>query len=190
MRLWQRRTTPVALPFAVIPASSRSLSPGHLVGQADAPLVVHVYSDYQCPHCRTLWHRSRKLLDERPSDVSFAIHALPASGDPAAVAAAIAAECAAKYGLFADAHSFLLEHQDSLRTAGLAGLAGALAVPDSAAFAMCQASPQTAALVNADRAVGESLGVAATPIIIIGRDVYRGVPHGLEKLIDSALSIR
>ena len=178
---WWRMHHQADTPAFALLSAAQTLPGGRLIGRADARLIVHVFSDYQCPACRGLWRRSNSLLRSEPSAVAFIIHAYPLATHRFAVTAAVAAECAGRSGRFHAAHDYLFRHSVSLSLETIIGLPAAVGLPDTTAYNRCTKGESAAAAINRDREVAEKLGVNATPIVIIGRDVFRGIPSNLER---------
>ncbi len=105
----------------------------HLLGQADAPITLVEYGDYQCPHCARAHPRVTTLQQRFGDRLTFVFRNFPlAESHPEAFHAAEAAESvAAHWGTdaFWKMHDLLFEHQqddlDALDDAHLARYAEA-----------------------------------------------------------------
>jgi protein-disulfide isomerase len=89
--------------------------------------------------------------------------------------AAIAAECAARFGKFWEYHDRLFQDQDRLGRDDLVSTAVDLGI-DRAAFTACLADPATRGRVMADTDAGARLGVKSTPTLFINRRTVEGAP--------------
>ncbi|MBX3144023.1 MAG: thioredoxin domain-containing protein [Trueperaceae bacterium] len=154
-------------------------SAAHAIGPADAPYVVRVFSDFQCPFCRQF------VLEVQPNiealllsrgDVRLEFHHFPLNSiHPNATPAAEAAECAAHVAGeegFWKFHDLLFERQPTWSrvidpSAAFAGIAETAGI-DAAAFGACLGSGQFADLVEtAYRAAGEALMLTGTPTVFL-----------------------
>lgn len=183
-----------------------TISPSQVAGQAFAttrnalpakkatakPVVLRVYSDFQCPYCLQFETQTLPaLLAKLPDDVRIEFHQFPLESiHPLARPSAEASECAAqqdkfwtyKDALFTD-RSWLVSNPREvfLRLAGKVGL-------DNAAFQKCLDSNAGKAAVDAGLAEAARLGLNGTPTVFINGFQARN-PYdlpGLLNLIDFA----
>jgi len=141
-------------------------------GPAEAPVVVTVFSDFQCPWCRKLVPSLEKLQDEYPHDVriSFRNHPLT-SIHPLAEGAALAGVCASEQGRFWPFHDLLFADPSRLEPDALAG-AAAEAGLDVEAWEACRGSEEARQRLARDVEEGRRLGVDSTPSVWVdGRPV-------------------
>jgi protein-disulfide isomerase len=153
----------------------------HMRGPADAAITVVEFSDFECTFCGKAFRDLRDLEDRHaglirvefhhfPLDTACNAH-VPESVHPSACTAAIAAECAARFGRFWEYHDRLFGEQDRLGRDSLLATAVDLGI-DRAAFSACLDDPAARARVVADAAEGARLGVRSTPTLFInGRPV-------------------
>jgi protein-disulfide isomerase len=81
----------------------------HVLGQADAPVTVLEYGDYECPFCRGAARDVHEMLERYPDAVRFVFRNFPiAQLHPHAVQAAHAAEAAGAQGKFWEMYQVLL----------------------------------------------------------------------------------
>jgi len=92
-------------------------------------------------------------------------------------------------GKFWPMHDSLFAHQKALDAASLATYAEALGL-DMTAFSECISCPQSAQAVAADVALGQSLGVQATPTFFInGEEMVGAYPQSdIASVIDAKLA--
>jgi len=149
-------------------------SDGHpFIGDPEAPIVLHEYSDYLCPFCgRHFQETYPLLLDEyvASGQVRLVFHDFPIpSLHPTAPIGHQAALCVAEQGpaLFWAMHDALFARQSEWnRLPDPTEFAGALAEEigaDPVAYAECMASERTVDAVDASMAAGDALGFNATP---------------------------
>lgn len=151
-------------------------------GNAGALVTIVEYSDFQCPFCR----RMSPVVEETmrgPSagDLRWVYKHFPLRIHPWAEPAAVASECARQVGgndAFWSLHDLYFAEQDAFTTenhrervmawAQKAGLS-------RARFERCLESPAAKQRVQADLAEGQSLGVDATPTLMINGRKSPGV---------------
>jgi protein-disulfide isomerase len=143
----------------------------HVRGPADGSLILE-YGDYECPYSRQAYRQIQ--LVERELDVRFAFRHFPLTDiHPHALAAAAAAEAAARQGRFWEMHDALFHHQKALEDADLSGYAGELGL-DLGRFDDDRASTDVRARVERDVASGLETGVVlGTPTLFVDGVVHR-----------------
>ncbi len=70
------------------------------IGASDAKVKVVIFSDFQCPSCKTLFPAFRSVIAKYQDRVEFAFKELPLSSHPQSGDAALAATCAQDQGKF------------------------------------------------------------------------------------------
>ncbi|MEB2344163.1 MAG: thioredoxin domain-containing protein [Deltaproteobacteria bacterium] len=157
-------------------------------GDAQAPVTIVEFSDFQCPYCRSMREPMEALFEEYPGKLRLVYRHFPLSSHAEAMPAAQASMCANEQGRFWPYHDLLFEHQDALSDEKLRELAGAVGL-DLAAFETCLASERYRALVEADLAAGRDAGVQGTPAYFVnGKPVFGAEPIDVfRRLIESEL---
>jgi protein-disulfide isomerase len=167
------------------------------LGDADAPVVVTEFSDYQCPACASVEAQVIPELIARYVDTGkarFVYREFPLESiHPAAKAASVAAVCAGQQGEYWQMHEKLFASQQewSAADADPSSFFEAYAEEiglDAQAFTACLDSPEANVIVRGDQVAGESLGVNATPYFFINDLPIRGgLPvEALGRIIDYA----
>lgn len=143
------------------------------IGDPEAPVTLHEYSDYLCPFCGRHFQATYPLLlDEYvvSGQVRLVFHDFPIpSLHPTAPIGHQAALCVAEQGpaLFWAMHDALFARQSEWNQLGdPTAFVGALAEEigaDAEAYADCMADGRTVDLVDAGMADGDALGFNATP---------------------------
>ena len=148
---------------------------GLTLGQLSAPLRIVVFSDYQCPYCA---HLSQALADiRRTKNVAVTYRNYPLEAThPAALAAALAAECANAQGRFAALHELMVTRRDSVGVKPWEAFGKAAKIPDLHKFTHCIDDSTYIRNVRRDIALGDSLGIQATPTFLIRDRVFTGDP--------------
>src|SRR5215813_128964 len=87
----------------------------HAQGQADAPLTLVEYGDYQCPYCGAAFPVVKRLQKALGAKLRFVFRNFPlTNAHPYALVAAEAAEAAALQGKFWEMHDLIYENQGML----------------------------------------------------------------------------
>lgn len=161
-----------------------SMPPGeHVRGPADAVITMVEFSDFECAYCAKAFRDLRDLEGQHAGKIRVVFHHFPL--DPecnpnvpsrvhrSACLAAIAAECAARFGRFWEYHDQLFEDQTRLDRDDLVATATGLGI-DRATFNACLDDPEARTRVLADAAMGASLGVKSTPTLFINGRTIEG----------------
>lgn len=136
-------------------------------------IVLIEVSDFQCPYCGQSAREVLPQLEEklvRPGKVEVIFLNLPLPTHPNAFQAAEAAMCAGYQKKFWEMHHLLFANQQALAPDRLPGYAEKLGL-DVAAFQKCLSEGQPAGEIRREMRVAEELGIAATPIYLLGRRV-------------------
>jgi len=141
------------------------------LGNANAPVTLLEFSDYQCPFC------ARHYRDVMPSlvkdyvetgKVKYVMRENPIQSiHSRAMPAAQAALCANDQGKYWDMHNIMFDNQRELSDENLRTYAGTIGL-DTAAFNACLESEKYKDRVNEDLAAGRDLGIRGTPGFLIG----------------------
>lgn len=175
-----------------VPASAFS-KVRNVAGNPNAPVVIRVYSDFECPYCeqldRTLMTNYRKNL---PADVRLEYHHTPLESiHPRARPAAEASECVAEQGLFWAFHDALFMDRSWTKLNELGpfflSVASKLGI-DMDQFRACASSRKYKGLVDAGLAESARLGVQGTPTVFVnGYRVANAYDRAtLERLVNFA----
>lgn len=146
-----------------------------LLGPETADDTLVVFSDFQCPFCR----RAASMIDTLSSrrDILVIFRHFPLESHGQARTAALAAECARDVGRFREYHDLLFKQQDKVQKADWVQFARTVGIAPTAAFQDCISRELKAHLVDGDVALGESIGVAATPTFVAEGSLVRGLPN-------------
>jgi len=156
------------------------------LGNLNSSIVVEIYTDLECPYCRTL-HESLDSLNADYGDVvKFIYYHFPLSNHANARSAAIAAECAKMQGYY-------YEYMDEVYSAGylkgnsLFNLAESLGL-DMEKFNACVSDPVIAIRVDDMKSAGLAAGVRGTPSVFVnGTQLSSWSPSSIELAIEKLI---
>ena len=165
------------------------------MGDANAPVTLVEYADFECPVCRNLHDVLRGLLPNYAGKIRLVFKDFPIEQlHPWARTAAIGARCAYRQqpAAFWKMFDLIYDNQDIISASNawskMAEYAGQAQL-DVDAFKACMASPEAAAAVNASHANGELLEVNSTPTVFVnGRRLIGADSHLLEQYINYELA--
>jgi protein-disulfide isomerase len=171
----------------------------HVIGDADAPITIVEFSDFQCPFCARFFSETEGQLMDQYVDtgkVKIAYRHFPLSFHQNAQKAAEASECAAKVGgndAFWKYHDILFQRGQGdgtgLNNADLKAYAAELKL-DTTKFNSCLDGGEMASVVQKDFADGQAAGVSGTPSFYLnGQQIVGAQPFSVFKAaIDAELS--
>jgi serine/threonine protein kinase/protein-disulfide isomerase len=160
-----------------------------ILGPADAAVTVVEFTDFQCEFCAMASQRLDQIIEEYPGQIRLAYHAFPLGIYEWSEVAAEAALAAHQQGQFWQMRERIFAHQDERSEATFMREAGRLGL-DMAAFRAFLEGDAGRAAIQADVALGESLGVRGTPTLFFnGRVVNGAVPlEELRQIVSSELA--
>jgi len=178
----------------IIPSLQRSLAPvgeivqitpvehpmvdGTTLGDPNAPVLIEVWEDFQCPACRTFSETiEHQVIDNyvATGKVRYVFRHFPFLDDAAATResdqAANASMCAAEQERFWDYNDILYANWNSENAGAftdkrLVAFAETLGL-DMAAFNSCFEENKYKEQIDADKALGTSRGVTGTPSVFV-----------------------
>jgi protein-disulfide isomerase len=164
----------VAFPApAAIEGHPGAPGPSPSMGPEDAPVILFVFSDFQCPVCRRAVEPLKKLVRDLAPDVRVVFKQMALPSHPRARGAAIASLAAFRAGHFFAFHDRLFASQRELDDATLRAHAEAVGA-DLATYDDALQDPALGAQVDHESAVGTTLGVRGTPGFIVNGKVSVG----------------
>lgn len=156
-------------------------------GAPMAPVTIVEFSDFQCPYCAAAHPELDRLVREFEGQVKLVFKHFPLGGHPRAAAAARAAEAARQQDKFWEMHDVLFQNQRALEDADLERYAGMVGL-DVERFKADMASEEVHERVEADRALGEQLGVEGTPTVYVNgrllREPFKALPAYLREELE------
>jgi protein-disulfide isomerase len=172
--------------------SGPSLGGNNFKGDANAPVTIVEFSDFECPFCGRFYSETLSQIEENYIDtgkVKMEYRHFPLSFHPEAGPAAEASECAREQGKFWDYHDILYENQGSLGEANYKKWAVELGL-DTGKFDSCFDSGKFRDKVQQDFTDGQAAGVSGTPSFLINDKLVVGAqPFSVfESAIEEALA--
>lgn len=165
------------------------------LGEANAPVTLVEYSDFECPVCRNLHDVLRGMLPNYAGKLRVVFKDFPIEQlHPWARTAAIAGRCAYQQNpaAFWKVYDFIYDNQELISAANAWTKMTEYATQsgvDLATFKSCMASPEAVAAVNASHANGELLEVNSTPTVFVnGRRLVGADQRLLEQYINYELA--
>jgi protein-disulfide isomerase len=171
----------------------------HVLGDPKAPVSLIVFTDLECPFCKTFHQSIEGLKDNYIKDGKIAViyRNMPLDGlHTKARSEAIASECVAKLGgnsqywAFVDKIFANTPSNDGLDQSKLPVFASEVGINQSA-FASCLKDKAVADKVAAQEADGQKAGAQGTPypIVLLGGEVKGALPGALptdqlKKMVD------
>jgi protein-disulfide isomerase len=146
----------------------------HVRGEANAAVILE-YGDYECPYSRQAFRAIEQVERQLSGRVRFAFRHFPLTQiHPHALAAAAAAEAAARQERFWEMHGLLFHRQKALDDDDLRSYADELGL-DLARFDRDRADAEVLARIARDVTSGEASGVVrGTPTLFIDGVLYQG----------------
>lgn len=136
-------------------------------GNPDALVTIVGFEEFNCGHCKDAQPVLDDVLDAYADDARFVFKHFPLENAfPQAYPSAFAARAAFAQGEFWAYHDALFEHQADLDSDIYTTLAEGLDL-DLDAFEDERQSERVQVDVAADRALGQTLGVASTPVFFV-----------------------
>jgi protein-disulfide isomerase len=165
---------PIAAPSVMTPTDAAD---GHALGQADAPVTVEVWADFQCPYCALFTTQVEAQVVStyvETGQVRLVFRDLAFLGEESRWAS-VAAHLAEEQDAFWPYHDYLFANQQRENVGGfsldrLQEIAGRIGLDRSAFDAGLQidAARATFARIQADfQADAARLGISATPSVVV-----------------------
>ena len=158
-------------------------------GNANAPVTIVEFSDFQCPFCQRVNPTLEKIRQTYGDRVKIVFKDFPLPNHPQAPKAAEAARCAADQNKFWEMHDAMFANQRALELPGLKQTARAIGL-DGTTFDSCLDSGKHAGVVADNADLGEKMGINSTPTLYVnGRQILGAMPFEVFKqVIDEELA--
>ena len=161
---------------------------GSCRGPLDAPVVVEVFADFECPFSAKVASSLRQLQDSYSDDVVLVFRNYPLPFHKHAKSAAKAAIAAGKQGKFWEMHDALFQNHRSLSEERYRTFALELGL-DMDRFNTDYASGETELQIGREMAAGRNHGVRGTPTILVNGERANGrTLEAFSQMVEQALS--
>ncbi|MEP6715054.1 MAG: DsbA family protein [Terriglobia bacterium] len=182
-----RADMPVVLKIEA-PRTAISLDDTPVRGDANAPLMLVEYADYECPYCQQFQPELDKLEAEYRGRVKFAFKDVPLPNHSHAQKAAEATHCAGVQNKYWEFHDLLFSTKE-IDVDQLKAGARKLAL-NTDAFNSCLDSGQQAPIVKSQFDEAQKLGLQGTPSFFLNGRFFSGSMsyEQLRQIIDTELA--
>jgi protein-disulfide isomerase len=159
-------------------------------GTADAPVIIALFTDFQCPYCARILPLLNQVLEKYQGKVKLVFKNFPLSTHQFARKAASAALAAGKQGKFWEFHDRLFQNYNRLNDQVVQEQAKELGL-DLQKFDKDLADPQIMQVINQDLQDGAKAGVRGTPTLFVNGSLLRNTNlEGFQAAIDKELEKR
>ncbi|MFC1814676.1 thioredoxin domain-containing protein [Thermodesulfobacteriota bacterium] len=160
---------------------------GPVMGPADAPVTLIVFTDFECPFCRKTHQELHALMDRFPGKIRLALRHFPLAQHKWAGQAAEFAYCAQQQGRFWPFADSVFAHRGRLSEEILHAYTRQSGIADTEAFNQCVRTGQGKKAVADDIAEGKNLGVQSTPSLFINGRFFSGMPKDIDAVIQEEI---
>ncbi len=143
-------------------------------GNPDGDVTVVEFMDYRCGYCRRA-HPEVEDLVEGDGNVRFVLKEFPILGPQSEMASRFAIAVHQLHGddAYKDVHDALMVLESDIDQTALSRLAEGLAL-DPAPILERMAAPEVNAVLDANFALAQALGISGTPTFVMGGGMLRG----------------
>ena len=158
-------------------------------GLKDAPVTIILYTDYQCPFCKTVEATLKSLLAEYPDKIRWYVMNNPLAFHKNAMAAALATRAAERQGKFWEMRDLIFENPAALDDANLVKIAEKLGLNLEKFNADRQDEWLKAEILKEQKQAVEN-GATGTPALFINGKKFGGAKPlaELKKAVEEALN--
>ncbi len=177
--------------FLPRPRMQVDYDPSRVRGNAQAPITMVEFSDFQCPYCLQAYTTVKNLLRKYEGKIRLAYRDLPLlEARSGSVRSADAARCALEQGKFWEYHDLLFENQDYRGLGAFREFAGEVGM-EMDSFNECLTSGRYTDVIQEDFDEGIALGIRGTPYFFInGVPVNGARPQPeFEQIIEEELAL-
>lgn len=157
-------------------------------GNPDGDVVMVEFIDYRCGYCRKAWAETEELV-QADGNIRRIIKEFPILGPGSELSSRFAISVQQLSGpeAYKRAHDALISLRAEATEESLTRLAGDLGL-DAAAIMARMPTPDVTAVLQANHALAEQLGISGTPTFVVGDTMVRGyVPlDGMQGIVAEA----
>ncbi|HCU79873.1 MAG: hypothetical protein CL789_04405 [Chloroflexi bacterium] len=174
-----RQSNQDAVEIVSVDKETPAYADGKALGSMGAPVLVQSFSNFPCPHCRTLARDAASQIESNFVESGLVRYEYHYATFDQSVGrfAAEAAECANQQGAFWPYHDILYANQTGVRDQyserRLIAFAEDLDL-DGREFRSCLDEGRSSAVVQQDAELASEMGVNATPTVFINGEKVEG----------------
>jgi len=154
-------------------------------GNPQGDITVVEFLDYRCGYCRKAWQEVEDLVSQ-DGNIRFVVKEFPILGEQSVISSkfAIATRMVAGDEAYKKAHDALITLRGDATAESLSALATELGL-DAAAITAKMDSPEVAAVIDANHALGTTMQINGTPSFVVQDTMLRGyVPlEGMKQIV-------
>lgn len=154
-------------------------------GNPDGDITLVEFTDYRCGYCRKAYDEVAELI-ESDGNIRFIVKEFPILGEQSVISSrfAIAVRQVAGDDAYLKAHDALITLRGDATPESLGRLAKDLGL-DPAVILAKMDSPEVAAVIDANHALGDQLQISGTPTFVVEGTMLRGyVPlDGMRQIV-------
>ena len=198
--IWYTMRGSTPAPITLAPGTDLPPAAGYLKGNANAPVTIIEFADFECPGCgqfATLQEPDimKRIVEPGLANFRFMDYPLTELHGNTMIAH-LAASCANDQGKFWQMHDLIFQGQYDWNTQAtreprrvLDTYAQQVGL-DMGAYDQCLSSRKNLAQIEANKQAGVARGVGSTPTLVIGDKVYPGglTYDQLKKIVDSTIA--
>lgn len=156
-------------------------------GPENAPVIIAVFSEFQCPYCSRLTSLLDQVIEKYPKQVKIVYKNFPIRSHKNSEPAAKAALAAQRQGKFWPFHDLLYAHYNDLSDKKINEIANQLKL-DMIRFETDRKDPAIVEKIRADLRDGNRAGVRGVPAVFInGRSLRKRSLEGFSEMIEKEL---
>jgi len=156
----------LSLPAPRMPRMKVDSGGNPVLGPANAPVTIVVFSDYHCGYCKMGAEVLEKIVKHFGAKVRAIHRDYALSDDAARMLPHEAVGCASEQGKFWPYHDHVFQHQNAMAEKDLIKYAGKVGL-EVAKFTACLKSGRRKAEIKKDIAAAKKLGLTGTPAFFV-----------------------
>ncbi len=166
------------------------VGPTPVMGKKDAPVMITMFADFQCPFCARFYWPLKEAMSAYPDKVRFMIKNMPLSFHPNALPAAKAALAAGLQGKYFEMADLIMKNRADVSEAKLKEYATVLGLDADRLLKDLQSKDaQFDKQIDADKDLAQRSDVRGTPTFFLnGRKTGAHDLNAWKAAIDKALS--
>ncbi len=157
-----------------------------ILGNADAPVTIVVFSDFQCPFCARVAALLRTTVEENDA-IRLVFLNFPIPGHPMSMNAAVAGLAAHRQQRFWPLHDLMFANRTRLSDELILAMAEELGL-DMVQFQNDLLDPAIERQVRAEKAQGIELGIRGTPAVFINGRRFTETLDRLDEAIEEEIT--